>query len=143
MLRRTLLASAVIVLGVYGARAQEPMQLHAMLDGSHEVPPSDSKAKGNFDGTYDKSTKELKYTITYEGFASPVVAAHFHGPAAEGSNGPVAVPIKAPLTSPIKGEVTLTEAQAGQLLGQQWYVNIHTKNHPQGAIRGQVLHGGP
>jgi hypothetical protein len=55
----------------------------------------------------------------------------------------VAVPIKAPLASPIKGQVTLTDAQAGQLLGQQWYVNIHTKNHPQGAIRGQVLHGGP
>ena len=86
MLRRTLLASAVIVLGAYGARAaEEPIQLHAMLDGSHEVPASDSKGKGTFEGTYDKSTKELKYTITYEGFASPVVAAHFHGPAAAGS----------------------------------------------------------
>jgi hypothetical protein len=34
---------------------------------------------------------------------------------------------------------TLTPEQATQLLGGQWYVNIHTEANPGGEIRGQVM----
>ena len=40
--------------------------------------------------------------------------------------------------SPIKGEATLTDAQAADLLAGRWYVNVHTRAHPGGEIRGQV-----
>jgi hypothetical protein len=52
-------------------------------------------------------------------------------------------PLQAPLTSPIKGSATVTDQQMNDLLANKWYVNVHTQAHPNGEIRGQVLHGGP
>ena len=38
----------------------------------------------------------------------------------------------------IKGEETLTPEQAKQFEAGDWYINVHTKDHPAGEIRGQV-----
>ena len=38
----------------------------------------------------------------------------------------------------IKGKATLTEAQAKQFEAGDWYINVHTKAHPGGEIRGRV-----
>ncbi len=43
-----------------------------------------------------------------------------------------------PFPSPFKGSAKLTDAQAGDLMGGQWYVNIHTAAIPGGEIRGQL-----
>ena len=40
--------------------------------------------------------------------------------------------------SPIEGSATLTDAQAADLQGGKWYVNVHTAGHKSGEIRGQV-----
>jgi hypothetical protein len=34
--------------------------------------------------------------------------------------------------------VTLTDAQAADLLAGRYYVNIHSSSHPSGEIRGQI-----
>jgi hypothetical protein len=41
--------------------------------------------------------------------------------------------------SPIKGEATLSPEQAQQFTAGEWYVNVHTRDHPAGEIRGQVM----
>jgi CHRD domain len=67
--------------------------------------------------------------------------AHFHR-AASGNNGPVVIWLTRkgePVSSPIAGTVTLTPDQAQEFTAGDWYINVHTKNHPAGAIRGQVL----
>jgi len=70
----------------------------------------------------------------------PVVAAHFHGPAAEGANAKPQIPVKvSPLTSPIDGVATVTADQAKDLLEGKWYFNLHTSANPGGEIRGQVV----
>ena len=33
----------------------------------------------------------------------------------------------------------LTDAQVTDLMGGKWYFNVHTKEHPAGEIRGQVM----
>ena len=143
MFRRTLVA-ALVLIGAVAARADElPMQFHAPLDGKHEVPPNETPGTGTLDATLDKSSKVLTYTMTFTGLTGPATAAHFHGPADPGQNAGIAVPIPPPLNSPIKGTATLTDEQIGDLLGNKWYVNIHTAQNPKGEIRGQVLHGGP
>ena len=93
--------------------------------------------RGTLDGSYNKDTHKLVYTVTYEGLSGPATAAHFHGPANAGQNAGVVVPF-ASAASPIKGEATLTDAQAADLLAGRWYVNVHTRAHPGGEIRGQV-----
>jgi hypothetical protein len=70
----------------------------------------------------------------------PAVAAHFHGPAAEGTNAKPQVAIKeSPISSPIDGSATLTPEQAKDLEAGRWYFNLHTQANPGGEIRGQVL----
>ena len=54
-----------------------------------------------------------------------------------GKNAGVAVPITG-TASPMEGSATLTDAQAADLTGGKWYVNVHTATNKGGEIRGQV-----
>ena len=49
------------------------------------------------------------------------------------------VPLGNAPTSPIHGTAMLTQEQERQLAAGQWYVNVHTKEDPAGAIRGQMM----
>jgi hypothetical protein len=116
----------------------EMVKFKANMDASQEVPPHDSKGKGTAELTYDTTSKELTWTITFDGLTGPAIAAHFHGPAEPGKNAGVALLIGQNLTSPAKGKATLTDAQAADLTAGRWYVNIHTAANKAGEIRGQV-----
>ena len=120
----------------------QTVPLKANLSSQSEVPPANSKATGTFTGSFDPSTKTLTYTINYSGLSGEPTAAHFHGPAQAGENAGVALPIGAPMSNPIKGSVTLTEAQARELMDGKWYVNVHTAANKAGELRGQVEKGG-
>lgn len=113
-------------------------KLKATLDGKSEVPAITSSATGTADLDYDAASKKLSWTVTYSGLSGPATAAHFHGPAEAGKNAGVAVAIPNAASSPVKGEATLTDAQAADLLGGKYYINIHTAANPGGEIRGQV-----
>ena len=136
-----LLLAAVAALAL-GACAEMPMpwnskHLGGTLTGAQEVPPVTTGGTGTLDATYDKASHKLAYTVTYSGLSGPATAAHFHGPAAPGTNAGVVIPFANP-ASPIHGEAMLTEAQAADLLAGRWYVNVHTRAHPGGEIRSQV-----
>lgn len=110
----------------------------ATLAASSEVPPSKSTGKGEAQATLDTATHELTYDVTFGGFSSDVTAAHIHGPAAAGQNAGVVVPLGNAPKSPIHGSVKLTAEQQQQLESGMMYVNVHSKNNPAGAIRGQL-----
>lgn len=123
-----------------GAAFADTVKLKADLEPSSEVPPKTSKGHGNLEATFDTSSKDLKWKITYQDLTGPVTMAHFHGPAPVGQNAGVQVGIpKDKLASPIEGEKTLTDAQVSDLMGGKWYFNVHTAADPSGEIRGQVL----
>ena len=123
-----------------GVALADTVELKADLEPSSEVPPRVSHGHGALNATFDTSTNTLKWTATYESLSGPVTMAHFHGPAPVGQNAKVQVPIdKNALASPIKGSATLTEHQVTDLMGGQWYFNVHTAQNPTGEIRGQVL----
>jgi len=139
VLRPLRVAVALCVLAS-GAAFADTVALKADLEPSSEVPPRVSHGHGALSATFDTSSRMLKWNITYAGLSGPATAAHFHGPAPVGQNAKVQVPIaKSDLASPIKGSATLTEQQANDLMGGQWYFNIHTAQNPPGEIRGQVL----
>ena len=108
------------------------------LAASQEVPPNGSQGTGTVVTSLDKSTRTLKWTVTYSGLSGPVTAGHFHGPAAPGANAGVVVPFTGSMASPIQGQATLTEAQMADLVAGKWYANLHTAANPGGEIRGQV-----
>ncbi|CAG2292624.1 CHRD domain-containing protein [Burkholderia sola] len=123
-----------------GSAAAETVRLSANLQPSSEVPPTATKGSGAVAATYDTATRLLQWTVTYEHLTGPATAAHFHGPAPVGQNAGVQVPIpKDELASPIKGSKALTDEQVTDLMGGRWYFNIHTKEHPSGEIRGQMM----
>ncbi|PSO15916.1 CHRD domain-containing protein [Bradyrhizobium sp. MOS003] len=130
---------AAIVLGAVAfASPASAEKLKATLDGKSEVPATTSSGTGTADLNYDAASKKLSWTVTYSGLSGPATAAHFHGPAEVGKNAGVAVAIPNAAASPVKGEATLTDAQAADLLGGKYYINIHTAANPGGEIRGQV-----
>jgi len=45
----------------------------------------------------------------------------------------------AAVTSPFSGSATLSPADAQEFLAGEMYVNVHTKDHPAGEIRSQVV----
>jgi hypothetical protein len=133
-----LATAAAAALSACSSMPWNNVRLAASLSGSEEVPAVNTAGRGSFDGSYNKDTRMLAYTVTYTGLSGPATAAHFHGPAAVGQNAGVVVPF-ASAADPIKGETTLTDAQAADLLAGRWYVNVHTRAHPGGEIRGQVM----
>ncbi len=112
----------------------------ASLDGSQEVPPVETEGTGSATMTFDPSSNELSWSIEFSGLSGPATAAHFHGPAAAGTNTGVQVNIGdvSGLVSPMEGSVELTPEQASFLLDGQMYINIHTAANTDGEIRGQV-----
>jgi hypothetical protein len=134
LLGLTLLACAVLA---WPALA-DTVSYRAELQGSQAVPPLPGGGKGDAALTYDTATKKLTWKVTFSGLTGPATAAHFHGPAEPGKNAGVAVPI-AGTASPLEGSATLTDAQAADLTGGKWYVNVHTATNKGGEIRGQVV----
>jgi CHRD domain len=136
---RTVAAAAALAFVSIGAHAAT-INLKADLKASSEVPAKDSSGTGVLTGTLDTDTNEFKYHVEFSGLTGPVVAAHFHGPAAEGANAKPQLPIKvSPITSPLEGKATLTPEQAKDLAEGKWYFNLHTSANPGGEIRGQVV----
>ncbi|MCS4509006.1 CHRD domain-containing protein [Xylophilus ampelinus] len=109
------------------------------LAGTNEVPPNGSMGTGTVDALFDRNTMLLRWKMSYSNLSGPPAMAHFHGPAAIGTNAPPAITFRAPLTSPYDGRATLTQAQAAELLAGRWYVNLHTAQYPGGELRGQMI----
>jgi CHRD domain len=143
-MRTTIIRSGLIgfavaaLLGASSAFA-ETINYKANLGAKDEVPPNASTGTGSAEITYDTTTKMLTWTVTFAGLTGPATVAHFHGPAAPGANAGVVVLIANNPTSPAKGTATLTDAQAADLQGGRWYVNVHTAENRGGELRGQVV----
>lgn len=137
------LAAPVVV--PLAARAAAPAsgteQFVATMGGGSEVPRNDSNGSGVMHATLDLQTGALTYTVTFHGLTGPATMAHIHGPAPVGSNAEVQVPLGNDPVSPIKGHATLTAEQVTEFEQGKMYVNVHTKKHPGGEIRGQLMKG--
>jgi hypothetical protein len=115
----------------------EIVKYKADLSGPGENPPTTSKGAGTIEAIIDTDGYRLSWTGSYSGLTGPEIAAHFHGPAAKGKNAPPMVPVNA-ASSPFTGTATLTKQQAKAFADGQVYFNVHTKQYPNGEIRGQL-----
>jgi len=130
---------AVAVPAVALGSSSKTLEFEAYLLGKNEVPSGPAKAAGTVNLKITGSKVCWKFT-KLKGFGKPLVA-HIHKGKA-GKSGPVYIPLggafkaagcfSAPSSAP-------TAAIAKSPKG--FYVNIHTKQFPNGAVRGQ-LHAG-
>ena len=129
--------------GTLGLAQAAPVSFDVPLTGAHEVPPVQTPGSGSAAMTYDAGTRALTWKVTFSGLSSPATMAHFHGPAAAGKNAGVKLGLSPKgnmeVASPISGEATLSPDDAKMLEAGDLYVNVHTKSHPTGEIRGQVV----
>jgi hypothetical protein len=136
-------AAAALALAVFAAPAGATIiDLYANLDGAQEVPANVTTGTGSASITYDDVSNLLSWTITFSDLQGTTTDAHFHGPATFGVSAGVRVPI--PHTDGLTadtliGSTTISEAFEAELLGQLWYINIHSTFDPSGEIRGQVI----
>lgn len=139
--RRAILALAgAACVGWVGSATAATVSFKVPLSGAEQVPPVATAGKGSADLTWDPSTRVVTWDITYSGLTGPVTMAHFHN-GSEGKNGQVVIWLTKKNTEArgaIKGKATLTPQQEQQFEAGDWYINVHTKDHPAGEIRGQV-----
>jgi hypothetical protein len=135
----SLLAMTLVIGACSSMAMSDSAAVSAKLSGASEVPANASTGSGTLEGTLDKKTNVLTWTVTYAGLSGPAKAGHFHGPAAAGANAGVALGFSGSVESPIKGSATLTPAQVADLTAGKWYVNLHTAANPGGEVRGQVM----
>ena len=142
MRRSGIMAACVVATALWaGPSSAASESFQVQLSGAQQVPAVQTDGTGTADLTYNPTTRVVTWSISYSGLASPVIMAHFHQ-AAAGQNGPVKVWLTkrgSPVSNPITGRAKLTAAEAKEFLAGNWYINVHTKDHPAGAIRGQVM----
>jgi Cu/Zn superoxide dismutase len=140
--RPMVLTLALLSAVMSAALSQEATQsFQVQLSGAQQVPAVQTDGMGTADLTYNPTTRELTWSLSYSGLSGPATMAHFHN-APAGMDGPPVIWLSKrghPAPSPIKGHARLTADQAKQFLAGDWYINVHTKAHPMGEIRGQVM----
>lgn len=134
----------------------------AELTGTAQVPPVETEAMGMADVTVDTEAMTVTWMITREGLSGEPVAGHFHGPATPEETAPPVIDLgegaygatmdmeeaegtegadKEVIDDIMEGSAELTEEQLVDLQEGRYYINIHTEQHPDGEIRGQVVEG--
>jgi Cu/Zn superoxide dismutase len=114
----------------------------ATFSGSQEVPPTGSAATGAGSVRLNVREDRILANGSFSNLTSNATAAHIHGPAAAGASAGVLFPLEgivAATTGIIPDQLfSITPAQVTQLKAGQFYFNVHSGNHPDGEIRGQL-----
>jgi hypothetical protein len=146
------LLSLLLVATTYGNFTYAQSKFRAKLDANNEVPPVNSTAEGV--ATFKIKDDTINSKINVSGITD-VSGAHIHA-GKKGENGDPIVDLlktgekaKTPGGVTIKGNFTASDFE-GSMKGKALsdlqsamstngtYVNIHTSDHPDGEIRGQI-----
>ena len=92
---------------------------------------------------------KLMVNGTFEGLSSPATVAHLHRAAAgpDAPGGPTPGPqvfdliVSEAPRGTLNGSFWITEEQAEELRRGRYYVQVHSRDHPAGALRGWLVRG--
>lgn len=114
--------------------------LAAALSGAHEVADGDPDGFGFARLVVTPEMSQLCYRLSVANIGQ-ATAAHIHsGPA--GTNGPVVVAFSAPGPDGLGAGCAVVDPLLAQDIianPASYYVNVHTAEHPGGAVRGQLM----
>jgi CHRD domain len=130
-----------VLTGAASAEVPGGRPLATTLTGAAERPgPGDPDGGGSAIITVNPGQKEVCWEIRVSNITLPAIAAHIHE-APVGEPGPVVVPLSPPDANGVSsGCATVGRELAKDILKnpQNYYVNVHTTDFPEGAIRGQL-----
>lgn len=112
---------------------------YANLTGAQEVGPGDPDGSAKARITIADDFDQVCWDVSDIRNIGPVTAAHIHfGPA--GTNGPPVFPLRKANEGTWTGCAAGAEWTQNRLQGnpEAFYVNLHTAEYPNGAIRGQL-----
>jgi hypothetical protein len=117
-----------------------PRILATFMDGANGVPAVNTQGFGISVVLVIPAQDKVCYLVTQHNLSSTVIAAHIHKGARD-ANGPIVVPFTPPVNGESMGCATVADALAQDLAAnpQNYYVNVHTTDHPAGEIRGQLI----
>lgn len=101
-----------------GMVAEADADFTATLSGDSQNPPVETEGMGEAYVAWDEATMTLSWTVEYSGLSGPVIAAHFHGPAAEGENAGPQVDICANVTASLSSDMRPEEGAEGEAAAQ-------------------------
>ena len=115
----------------------------SLLTSSQEVSAPPSNATGIGIVVFDTVANTIKVDLSWINLTSAAAAAHIHGPAPLGVNGPVLFPLTG-VPSATAGAIpeqffSVNSTQIGWLQTGLLYFNVHTSTNPGGEIRGQIV----
>jgi hypothetical protein len=116
----------------------------AVLTGSQERPtPTTTAGWGNATFTIDPSHTSMTVTITVANLNSPVTSAHIHEKTTGSETGSVVESFIGALSfanGTLTGTVPMDPAVAARIIAKpsNFYVDVHTQEFPNGAIRGEI-----
>jgi hypothetical protein len=133
--RTTIPFAAAVLLGLAPLAHAKTLKISGNFatEGAATTTPS-----GDLTGTLNTVTGKVTYKIIYSGLSGPVMAAHFHGPAAVGQEAGVLLPIPRPYMSGMHGTLIANAATEKAMRAGMTYVNLHTAKYPMGEARAQV-----
>lgn len=110
--------------------------LLSQLTGAKVVPSVTTPALGLGVGRIGFDIVTVRFSMSLKDLSSQQIAAHIHGPAPATGNAPVLHTL--PNGNFTDFAVTLTSEQNRDLRAGLLYLDVHTVNHPDGEIRGQI-----
>jgi hypothetical protein len=138
--RLVLLLAAVVLLAMTAGPASAVVpraHLETVMTGEKEVP-----GPGDPNGIGEAKVKVFRGKVCYRLTAkriAPATAAHIHR-GVRGEAGPVVVPLKPPTDGSSSGCADISRSLSKNLREHpgRYYVNVHNRPYPDGAIRGQL-----
>jgi hypothetical protein len=122
-----------------GKSKPKPKQLHAALSGSEEAPSGTGDPDGYGAAFLEVQGRNICFRIIAKQI-SPATAGHIHK-GDVGQDGPISVPL---FTGTVPSKRKCVKASSNSVAKDirrnpgDYYVNVHTADFPDGAIRGQL-----
>jgi hypothetical protein len=144
MKRFLLLITGVVMLGLVssckeeGPHKDDIVKFSAVINSTPTVPKATSSAQGTGVFEYNKTTRDLKYNITFQNLTPTSVTINNPSPAWEA--GPILYTLAENPTGQVQGTIKLkTAMEEAVLIAGTLYVNIPTAQNIYGEIRGQII----
>ncbi len=130
------LALLIAIMALTAISQATQTHLLCILQGSQETPANTSTGSGYGEFTVDDAAMTLDCEFSFYNLSSTETSVHIHT-GARGVAGSVTFPFN--LGASVDTLLTgLTTQQIASLIAGGMYLNIHSTNHPNGELRGQI-----